>query len=370
MSLLFQSTTAIAGSADRDEKTFIWKARPTRPWPADAKTMAVRPPVFDASGMVGGIVRSTPEAWYMDFMGELKILFTRGLPGVKIVERIDTAIVTDEQLRNQSGLSDGPAEPPKLRAAGVTLVPRFTYEYDDRPVTIKGNPFKKGAGRVFRSIIPGGEFLPSSEENEVINVRRVIVACDLKLLSNTGVTLFTYSRSLAWRGQTREGWFGVDERNTLDLPDTHTIIKRLMKEHAQEFCSEFMPIRKEIKVNLSHLSSKLEQAVAEFNAGRIDAAGRIARARYTQDHSSHHALFILGICAEARGDWDAAAECYRRAVSLKNQQLEYQNALERVQGRDVVGVAASAERTDSVPEGDVQQDHEGVGAVKVRSGKH
>lgn len=89
------ASSLMASSADDDEKTFIWTARPTRTWPAEARTMSVTPPAFDASGQTGGIIRSNPEAWYTVFMGELKNLFQRGLPAVTIVERIDLGTSTD-----------------------------------------------------------------------------------------------------------------------------------------------------------------------------------------------------------------------------------------------------------------------------------
>ena len=82
--LILLGTETLLGSND-DEKTFIWTTHPSQKWPADAKTLGVVPPIFDNSGRSGGIIRSGPEAWYTVVMGELKTLFQRGLPQVKLV---------------------------------------------------------------------------------------------------------------------------------------------------------------------------------------------------------------------------------------------------------------------------------------------
>ena len=361
---LLAASSLMAGPTEDDEKTFIWMAHPTRTWPANARTVAVKPPVFDHSGQTGGIIRSNPEAWYTVFMGEMKNLFQRGLPQVKIVERIDLAVSTDEQMMGQTGLSDGPVQPVKVRSADLSLVPRFTYSCEDENITIERDAGKRALERC-AGMIPYVGWMVESEKYKVINIRHVVVTCDLKVNSITGVTLFTYSRSLAWKGLTRDGFLGAGKTDIRDLPDTHTIIKRLMKEHAQEFCSEFMPVRREIKVNMRNMSLSLRPAVVAFNAGRFEEAGRIARSRYTRSDHSDHALFILGLCAEANGEWMLAAECYRRAADLENLQLEYLNALERVQGRETVGAVAGVDAPTETAQGTFQQDHPEVSEVTV-----
>ena len=358
--------TAMARPADRDEKTFIWKSEPTAEWPAEAKTMGITPPIFDKSGWAPGIIRWEPQAWYTVFMGELKTLFSRGLPGVRIIERIDTGPITDEQMRGQSGLTDGPSQPVKLRGVDLMLVPKFAYSYEDVTVKVERDAWKRH-GEKGLQCIPYVGWMVEGERYIEIYHRHVTVTCDLKLLSITGDTFFTYSRSLAWSGMTRDGIIlGIRKTDVRDLPDTHTIVKRLMREHAQEFCSEFMPVRKQITVNLRGMDDSLDAAVENFNAGRIREAGWIARARYARKDKDHHALFILGVCAESQRNWDAAAECYRRARDLQNLQLEYENALERVQNRDVVGQPVTPAQGGPA-EGPIQQDNPDVSEVTINN---
>lgn len=362
--VICQPILAVAGSADDDEKTFIWTAQPTKHWPAGAKTLGVKPPVFDDSGFTGGIIRSDPNAWYTVFMGELKNLFQRGLPEMKIVERIDSAASTDEQWMSETGLADGATSAVKLRHADLLLIPRFTYACLDEMVSVERDAGKRTMEKA-ASAIPYVGFMVERKKYKEIRIRHVTVTCDLKINTITGVTLFTYSRSLAWRGLTRDGVLGFGKTDVRDLPETHTILKRLMKEHAQEFCSEFMPVRKEIKVNLRNMSRSLRPAVVAFNAGRFEEAGRIARSRHETHPRDDHALFILGICAESQGEWGMAAECYRRSADIENQQLEYLNALERVQGRDVVGHTVASEGPPKPAAGRIQQENPNVSEVTV-----
>lgn len=362
--LLLTANTAMALD---DNITFTWVSKPTQTWPAEVKAIAVVPPIFDNSGQTGGIVRNEAEGWYTTLLGSIKTVFARAMPGVRVLERIDLGTSDVEKLRGETGVTRG-ASQAQFAGAQANIVSRLGYTAEVKQISVPRSWWERAVERGADMIpyIPGSRY---KGDVELKTLMEVSVMCELKVvLVSTGVTVASYSNTLVWKQFTDRGFLGFGAKRIDELPSGPQVVKELITQHVDEFCSQFVPVQRKITANLGSVSDELEDAISEFNLGRVEQAAVRTRNRLATHHDDHRACFVMGICAESQNKFDFAREWYRKAASEKNENLDYRWAMERVANRVEVGDAPSVVPA-ALPQTPVESralEHEGTSQVRVK----
>lgn len=100
------------------------------------------------------------------------------------------------------------------------------------------------------------------------------------------------------------------------------------------------------------IAQALELAQQHLNAGRFSDAGQILAVVVQADPEAHAAHYLQGLAAYRLGDAQAAETCFRRAIALNDQNVDYRNDLSgilNILGRPTEGEAIARQTLAIAP---------------------
>lgn len=110
------------------------------------------------------------------------------------------------------------------------------------------------------------------------------------------------------------------------------LLQRAVREAVEEFVSDVTPRQVVEKIELDDDDEALKPGIRAAEAGDLAGAERAWTEVIRREPNNSGAIFNLGVLLETRGEFDAAADAYRKALNISHKSL-YSEALEDLNER-------------------------------------
>ncbi len=319
-----------AGCAMRQAQVNVaYTVRPEHPLPEEVKTVAVEWPNYAARAGDNGIIPDKDRAFYRTAVRRLEE-HLRGA-NITLVDRED--MVNRQTERDYAGAEREEIVPQGFTADAV-IVARSHVEFDTSQYVEKV-PWPergiKGFANVFNPYVP----VP----DDPYRSRWIVIAnADIDLqfsAAATGAQFASYADVLIDRRVSDDGFFGIGEKQLWEMPTPLELGNDLINQGVDNFCAQFLPVRREFHLDLGAVPEHLADAADALNAHDLAGARRAAEACYQKGCRDHRLLFVLGLINEIEGDMQEAGRFYQLASGKQRPDDsfygEYMRALHRAQ---------------------------------------